>query len=71
MLKFQYISDLHIEASEEDVNPLDFVNPSYNILILAGDIGSLYKIKQLSTFLESISFSFKFGLIIQPSQRIE
>ena len=55
MFNIQIASDLHIDYNNEDINInckdyLDFpsqVNNNINILILAGDIGSLYKMKQL------------------------
>lgn len=53
MITIQIASDLHIEYRNDNVpNPLDYITPSADILILAGDIGSLYKIKQLTKFLE-------------------
>ena len=60
MVTFQYLSDLHIEDYiEEYPNPLDFVTPVSDILILGGDIGSLYKINQLQTFLFELCKLFK------------
>ena len=60
MNTFQFISDLHLETFDnDDVNPLDFVKPSSDILIMAGDIGSLYKLKQLKNFLERVCQIYK------------
>jgi predicted phosphodiesterase len=53
-LKYQLASDLHIEYLE---NPKasDFIKKNADILVLAGDIGSLYKINQLETFLKELN----------------
>jgi len=59
-MTYQIVSDLHIEYKNDDnLDPLDFITPKADILILAGDIGSLYKFKQLKTFLEQICPHFK------------
>ena len=58
-MKVQIVSDLHIEYIDKDVDPLDILTPSAEILILAGDIGSLYKIDQLKLFIERLSPHFK------------
>ncbi len=55
----QIVSDLHIEYRDDDDNPLDFITPSAEILVLAGDIGSLYKIDQLRSFLIKLSPHFQ------------
>lgn len=59
-ITFQIISDLHIEYRNDEVpDPTILLTlPSRNEnvhLILAGDIGSLYKIDQLTKFLQSLS----------------
>jgi predicted phosphohydrolase len=55
-LKIQIVSDLHIETfSSTYCDPFTFITPSADILILAGDIGSLYKIEQLHNFLSTLS----------------
>lgn len=65
MTVLQIASDLHIEYKNDSVpNPLDFIIPSADILILAGDIGSLYKFNQLLTFLEKLCSYFKFVLYV-------
>lgn len=58
----QIVSDLHIEEYDNVPNPLDFVTPSADILILAGDIGSFYKINQLTDFLTALCSYFKIVL---------
>lgn len=64
MTSIQIASDLHIECYDESINPLDFITPTADILILAGDIGSLYKIKQLTTFVSIICGYFQAVLYI-------
>jgi len=61
----QIASDLHIECkNSEKINPLDYITPKAKILILAGDIGSLYKFQQLKNFLSKICNYFEFVLYI-------
>lgn len=65
MLTVQIASDLHIEYKNDDVpNPLDFITPSADVLILAGDIGSLYKIEQLTKFLQALCSYFQIVLYV-------
>lgn len=64
-MTYQIVSDLHIEyKNDENLNPLDFITPKADILILAGDIGSLYKYKQLKHFLEHICPYFKATIFV-------
>lgn len=53
MVKFQIASDLHIEH-RKITDPLQYINPTADNLILAGDIGCLYKYNQLNKFLTTI-----------------
>lgn len=65
METLQIVSDLHIEYKNNDVpNPLDFITPSADILVLAGDIGSLYKPRQLTCFLSSLCSYFQIVLYV-------
>lgn len=65
MTKFQIVSDLHIEYKSDKVpDPLDLITPSADILILAGDIGSLYKYNQLKVFLEKLCVHFQIVLYV-------
>lgn len=65
MINIQIASDLHIDYKNNNVpNPLDFINPSADILILAGDIGSFYKIDQLTEFLKALCIYFKIVLYV-------
>ena len=64
MTTFQIASDLHIEISVENLDPADSITPTADILILAGDIGSLYKMEQLQCFLGKISLMFQAVLYI-------
>ena len=66
MTTVQIASDLHIEFNEnsDSPNPLKYITPVADILILAGDIGSLYRIQQLTFFLKQLSIHFKVVLYI-------
>lgn len=65
MVTFQIASDLHIEhKNDEHIDPLILIEPSADILILAGDIGSLYKRDQLFDFLKKISEYFKIVIYV-------
>lgn len=66
MYNIQILSDIHIEYKNDTVpNPLNYIDPSLcDILILAGDIGSLYKYDQLFTFLTELCLYFKIVLYI-------
>lgn len=65
MTTFQIASDLHIEYKNNSVpNPLNFINPVADVLILAGDIGSLYKKEQLTSFLKQLCIHFKIVLYV-------
>jgi UDP-2,3-diacylglucosamine pyrophosphatase LpxH len=69
MVTFQIASDLHIEYKNNDVpNPLDYITPSSDNLILAGDIGSFYKINQLKEFLIKLCKNFKMVFYIPGNQ---
>lgn len=59
-LKIQIVSDLHIEQTDDlDIKIDYYIKPVGDILILAGDIGSLYKYEQLCNFLTSVCGKFK------------
>ena len=65
MTSLQIVSDLHIEFKNNDVpNPLDLITPTADVLILAGDIGSFYKIDQLRAFLEKLCPLFQIILYV-------
>lgn len=60
-LTFQIASDLHLEFRDDPRPKIeDFVTPSCEILVLAGDIGSIYKIEQLEFFLQSACKAFEY-----------
>jgi predicted phosphodiesterase len=64
-MKVQIASDLHIEyKNEKDVDPFDYIIPSAEILILAGDIGSCYRYSQLRNFLKKLCPEFKIVLYV-------
>jgi predicted phosphodiesterase len=65
MTDFQIVSDLHIEYKNNEIpDPLTLITPTSDILILAGDIGSLYKYDQLYGFLRKLCLHFKNVLYI-------
>jgi len=69
MTTFQFCSDLHIEYNNDSVpDPLDLITPVSENLILAGDIGSLYKIEQLTSFLKQLCQYFKKVIYIPGNQ---
>lgn len=53
MVRYQLASDLHIEYLE-NVSAKDFIKKYADILVLAGDIGSIYKMSQLEKFLNEL-----------------
>lgn len=63
MKKFQVLSDIHLEFLEK-FNIYDFLIPDAEYLILAGDIGSIYKLEQLTNFLNIVSKLFKYIIYI-------
>lgn len=65
MVKVQIVSDLHIEYKNDQVPDTNkFINPDAEILIMAGDIGSLYKKEQLSVFLKKVCALFKLVIYV-------
>ena len=61
----QLISDLHLEKlGDKHINGLDYITPSCDILILNGDISSLYLLYPLTTFLKSIENHFKWIIYV-------
>ena len=55
MSRFQLASDLHIETiPDNQVDPLYFIEPKAKYLILAGDIGSFYRLHQLQNFFDKL-----------------
>jgi hypothetical protein len=60
MIKFQILSDTHIENYKYEHVKIDkFITPVADILILAGDIGRLSKQTQLENFLKDLCAVFK------------
>ena len=53
-MRYQIASDLHIEYLD-GAKASDFIEKKSDILVLAGDIGSLYKIDQLTQFLKELN----------------
>lgn len=59
-MKFQIASDLHIEYKTEEPNNMsNYLVPVADTLILAGDIGSLYNMEQLNSFMEKVCSMYK------------
>lgn len=63
-LTLQIASDLHIERFEYIPDPFDMITPSADVLVLAGDIGSLYRYEQLLQFLKKLCLKFTHVLYI-------
>lgn len=65
MTTIQIASDLHIEYTHNKVpDPYEYIVPIADVLVLAGDIGSLYKLEQLRGFLDQIAKFFQAVLYI-------
>jgi predicted phosphohydrolase len=65
MLEIQIASDLHIESrKEKHLDPLDYFTPVAEILILAGDIGSLYLFDQFQNFMKKTCELFTYVIFI-------
>lgn len=65
MTTVQIVSDIHIEyQNDENIDPLTIITPSAEILVLAGDIGSLYKYDQLHAFINGLVPYFKHVLYV-------
>jgi predicted phosphohydrolase len=58
MTSFQIVSDLHIERFKDDVDPFQYIKKEADVLVMAGDIGSLYRLPQLTLFLKKLCDSF-------------
>ena len=64
-MNIQVASDLHIEYIKEDIIKVEnLIEPKSPILVLAGDIGSLYRFDQLFNFLKDLSKLFKYILYV-------
>jgi Icc-related predicted phosphoesterase len=64
MVKFQIMSDLHIETLSDNISVDDFVKKSADILILAGDIGRVHKYEQVKKFLKELCEKFEIVLYV-------
>ena len=59
-MRIQYASDLHIDYIEKQEDIDNLIQPSdSDILVLAGDIGSLYKYTQLKNFISNLNDRYK------------
>ncbi len=64
IMKLQIVSDLHIETKRETVNLSDYVTPVGDVLVLAGDIGSMYRTRQLCNLLEQACNQFPLVIFV-------
>jgi len=66
MVRFQIASDLHIEYKNNLLitDLTQYITPSADILILAGDIGNLSKFDQLKSFLKLVCQKFTHVLYV-------
>ena len=64
MVKFQIMSDLHIETMSDTLSVGDFIKNSADILILAGDIGRVHKYTQIEKFLKDLCQKFEIVLYV-------
>lgn len=64
MVNFQIMSDLHIETYSGNISTDNFIKPSAEILILAGDIGRVHKYEQLESFLQELCPKFQIVLYV-------
>lgn len=65
MVKFQLMSDIHIEQCiENKIESSEYVIPTSPILILAGDIGRIHRFEQLSYFLTDVCSKFKIVIYV-------
>ena len=64
IMKLQIVSDLHIETIREQVKLTDYVTPEGDILVLAGDIGSMYRTRQLCNLLEQACKQFPLVIFV-------
>lgn len=62
-MKLQIASDLHLEYQKNN-EYTNLITPSADILILAGDIGSLYKLNQLENFFNHYTQQFSYILYV-------
>jgi predicted phosphohydrolase len=60
----QVASDLHIEQKYSDIDISNMISPCGKILILAGDVGSLYRLEQLKNFLSCVCKKFKYVVYV-------
>lgn len=64
MVKFQIMSDLHIETLSDSSDISKFITPSAEVLILAGDIGRVHRYEQLENFLLNLCPKFQIVLYV-------
>lgn len=57
-MRLQIVSDLHFETQKNKVYLQDYITPVGDILVMAGDIGSMYRTRQLVDILEQACSMF-------------
>ena len=57
-MRLQIVSDLHFETHKDKVYVQDYITPTGDILVMAGDIGSMYRTRQLVDILEQACSMF-------------
>jgi predicted phosphodiesterase len=69
-MRFQLFSDLHVEYQNNniEIDPIEYITPTEENCILAGDIGSFYKIQQLEYFLTKLCNLFKRVIYVPGNQ---
>lgn len=64
MVRLQIMSDLHIELHDHIPSASEYITPSADVLILAGDIGRIHKYEQLRCFLKDLCSMFQIVLYV-------
>jgi predicted phosphodiesterase len=71
-LTIQISSDLHLEYKNNNsiVSSDSYIKPNADVLVLAGDIGCIYKYDQLNSFLTDVCKKFKIVLYVIGNQEL-
>jgi UDP-2,3-diacylglucosamine pyrophosphatase LpxH len=63
-MRIQIVSDLHFETHKEKVYLQEYIEPTGDILVMAGDIGSMYRTRQLIDILEQACSMFPIVIFV-------